>query len=145
MIPIKYQEFSSGIQEYLLANAETIGLVLLSLPIFAYLHMSVLWLFYLAAMNLENVHKRAGLTKQSRFLSMPLYMIGVAVNFFFTVIWGTIIFFDLPRENAFSNRLGRYCSNPEYEGTKRRKMAMWFAHKLINPHDFYGGNHIKGS
>lgn len=114
-------------------------------PVAAYLHLLTLWLFYLAGMNLEKVKKTEGLTKEVTFLSAPLQLLAPLINLSFTVVWGTLLFLDLPQEGAFSLRLQRYCLDDAYAGTWRRKVALYLSQRLLNPHDFWGGAHVKGS
>ena len=86
-----------------------------------------LWVFYLAVMALKRSRDEGRLTGAPYVLAWPVLIVGYVLDFYVTVIPGTIVFLDRPREGTFTARLKRYAKQP---GTWRFTLTVWFASLL---------------
>ena len=99
----------------------------------------LLWLFYLATMNLWNADLQGKQTKFAKQCSKPIlwsgWLLGVLVNTFVM----SVILLEFPRETAVSTRLARHLHKqiPDY----RTKFAQKFADNLLDAYD-PRGKHI---
>lgn len=97
----------------------------------------LLWLFYLAVMNLKRVKEMGLLHPLALALGTPLLFIGLALDLFVNVLIMTIILLELPQETTVTSRLKRH--NNSSTGW-RKSIAVWFE-PLLDPFD-PSGNHI---
>lgn len=97
----------------------------------------VLWGLYVIAMGLQRVHKTTGLSKAQWVFGLPYVILGYIIDFFFNVIFGTIVFYDIPRHGTFSARLTDYIEN-EKPGSYRYKLSIWVTTKLLDSIDMRG-------
>lgn len=97
----------------------------------------VLWIFYLAVMNLKRVRDQGKLEKIAFILGYPLLLIGYALDIFLNITVMTVILLELPRETTITSRLKRH--NKQSSGWRKR-VAMWFE-PILDPFD-PSGNHI---
>lgn len=108
--------------------SQVIALVLASLYL--------LWVLYLAVMNIIRVKKLGDLTKTTTLLSIPVvvlaFLLDVAINF----LVFTPLLLELPKELTVSSRLKRHNTSIGY----RKKVAKLFE-PLLDPFD-PDGDHI---
>lgn len=103
------------------------------------LAIPVLWLFYLAVMNLSGVKKSGGLNSPAKAIGYLIFVIGYLLDVIINVATVSFIFLDPPRQWTVSQRLQQYVDGrPGW----RRNLALWFANNLMNPFS-PGGPHIK--
>jgi uncharacterized membrane protein YhaH (DUF805 family) len=97
----------------------------------------ILWIFYLAVMNLKRVRDLGLMSKTAKVLGYPVLLVGYALDIFLNVTVMTLILFELPKETTISSRLKRH--NRESTGW-RKSVARWFE-PLLDPYD-PSGDHI---
>lgn len=97
----------------------------------------VLWVLYLAVMNLLRVHNAGKLGKFAYYTAMPLLAVALIVDVFFNVVFGTIGFLQWPhyKRLTLSARMDDLILN----GTGwRQRNAIWFVKNLLEPFDTSG-------
>jgi hypothetical protein len=102
-----------------------------------FLSFYLLWIFYLAVMNLKRVRDLGKLTKTTIALGFPLLILGYLIDFICNVFFLTVILMELPRETTVTARLKRH--NKTSTGW-RKAVATWFE-PIVDPFD-PSGNHI---
>jgi hypothetical protein len=98
----------------------------------------VLWVFYLAAMNLRRARQAGRLTGTALAFALPVLLLAVAVDVAVNLTLATVVFFDRPREWTVSDRLSRYLPANDW----RANVAMWVACHLLDPFD-PSGSHLR--
>jgi hypothetical protein len=111
---------------------------LLLLPVFIFGLFYILWIFYLAVMNLQRVRDLGLLHPVVKKLAYPILIVGVLLNILLNITILTILFLDVPREWTISKRLNRYMTQPV--ANWRSKAAKIFEY-LLDPFD-PDGDHI---
>ena len=96
----------------------------------------VLWVLYLAVMNIKRVRDAGKLSKPALVLGMPVLVIGLIVDLFCNVLL-SVVLMELPREMTVTARLQRHKRD---SGGWRKKVVMWFE-LILDPFD-PSGNHI---
>jgi hypothetical protein len=97
----------------------------------------VLWILYLAVMNLKRVRDLGKLTKLARLLGTPVLFVGYVLDAALNFIIMTLILVELPQEMTVSRRLKRHNLNSR---GWRKAVAVWFE-PLLDPFD-PSGDHI---
>lgn len=97
----------------------------------------LLWIFYLAVMNLKRVRDIGGLTRTTIILGTPILILGYIIDFICNVFFLTFILLELPQETTVTARLKRH--NRTSTGW-RKAVATWFE-PIVDPFD-PSGNHI---
>lgn len=100
-------------------------LIILSVFLFPY----VLWLFYLAGINL--VQNKDKISDFTHVIGLPLVIIGGLMDVVFNITYGSLLFLDIPREWPFTERLERHLGKDTWRG----KIARWFCYHLLDPFD----------
>ena len=103
---------------------------LLIYPVVAY----VLWVMFLAVMALANAWR--DLTMFVKVLALPAVVVAILLDIAFNLA-ATVIFFDLPREATFSQRMSRYKQGSGW----RCRVACWVCGNLLDP--FQVGGHCR--
>lgn len=96
------------------------------------------WLFYLAVMNLKRAKDAGTISRVALFFGYPLLWAGLALDILLNVTVCTVMFFDLPQETLTTSRLKRY---DRTDKGWRKKLALWWAHNLLDVFD-PSGKHI---
>ncbi len=97
----------------------------------------VLWIFYLAVMNLK-IDKNAGLlTTTAKVLGYPVLLVGYILDCFVNTTVMTLVLLEIPQETTVTARLKRHNRN----STGWRKAVAVWAEPLLDPFD-PSGNHI---
>ena len=97
----------------------------------------VLWVLYLAVMNLLRVHQAGQLSKTAYYLAWPLLGIALAVDIAFNVIVGSVIFLQPPdfKRLTLSARMDDLIRNGS--GWRKRNAIIFVAY-LLEPFDTSG-------
>ena len=97
----------------------------------------LLWVLYLAVMNLKRARDNKLLSRQAFVLGLPLLKIGLLLDVFVNIAVMTVLLLELPREWLVTTRLKRH----NRTGTGwRQRLAAWFE-PLLDPFD-PSGDHI---
>jgi len=96
----------------------------------------ILWVFYLAVMNLKRVKDAGLLSKTAMALGYPVLIVGYLLDCFVNVFVMTLLLLELPRETTVTSRLKRH-----NKGTGWRKAIAAWAEPLLDPYD-PSGDHI---
>ena len=96
----------------------------------------ILWVIYLAVMNLARVKNAHGLSKPVVILGTPLLFIGYLLDALLNWIVMTVILLEIPKETTVSERLKRH----NKAGGWRGKIAAMFE-PILDPFD-PSGDHI---
>ncbi len=97
----------------------------------------LLWIFYLAVMNLSKAKKANQLSTTAKVLGTPILYTGWIIDCLVNILVMTVLFLELPRELLVTSRLKRH--NRTGSGW-RQKLAAWFE-PIIDPYD-PSGDHI---
>ena len=89
----------------------------------------ILWIIFAAVMRLKQVRDAGKLTPAMKVFGYPALALGLAVDFVVNVVFGTLVFLQLPREMTLSSRLWKL-SNGE-EGW-RKNLATWIRVQLLD-------------
>jgi predicted transporter len=83
----------------------------------------ILWIFYLAVMNLKRVRDSQGLHPFVRVLGMPILIVGWVLDTVLNWVVMTVVLLEFPRETTISARLKRH---NRYGTGFRKKIAQKF-------------------
>ena len=97
----------------------------------------VLWILYLAVMNLKRVRDAGKLSKLALALGTPVLFVGYILDAVLNIVVMTVILLELPQELTVSERLKRHNKDT---GGWRKAVALWFE-PLLDPFD-PSGDHI---
>lgn len=90
---------------------------------------------YVTVTHAKAVFERQGLSLYWKVHLLPLAAVGLVLDLAFNVVFGTIMFRELPRELLFSSRVQRHVRN----GGKRFGLASFWARAL----NTFDPDHIK--
>ena len=90
---------------------------------------AVLWVMYLAVMNLKR--NQDSLTLPAKLFGYPVYWTGLFIDILYNLVIGTILFIQLPHELLFTTRLERNINDDSWRG----KFARYFCDNLLDPFD----------
>lgn len=105
--------------------------------IYTLVSIYLLWIFYLAVMNLHRVHKTTRLSKTAYVFAVPVLVVGVVLDVFVNIIVCSFLFLDIPRELTVTDRLQRYVAKDGW----RKKVAEYIAKHFLDVFD-PSGKHI---
>jgi hypothetical protein len=92
----------------------------------------VLWLFYLAVMNLYRAKKANQISAVALWLGYPILVMGALLDLLVNMLLMTLIFAEWPRELLVTKRLERHVKTNQ---GWRSKLAYWICHNLLNAFD----------
>ena len=97
----------------------------------------VLWVLYLAVMNLLRVQQAGKLGTVAYCLAWPLLVVALTMDITFNIIVGTLLFLELPnyRRLTLSARMDH---SIRYGSGWRKRNAIWFVLHLLEPFDTSG-------
>jgi len=98
----------------------------------------LLWVFYLAVMNLRRAKEAGRLTRSALVFALPILLLAIVIDVAVNLVLATLVFFDRPREWTVSERLARYLP----AGGWRSRVAWWVALHLLDPFD-PSGSHLR--
>lgn len=97
----------------------------------------ILWIFYLAVMNLKIAREAGLLTTTAKVLGYPVLIVGYILDCFVNTTVMTLVLLEIPQETTVTARLKRHNRN----STGWRKAVAVWAEPLLDPFD-PSGNHI---
>lgn len=92
----------------------------------------VLWIFYLAVMNLKRAQDAGTMTKTAYVLGYPVLFIGLAIDILVNVFVVTFLLLELPRETLVTSRLARHIKG---EDSWRKSVAKFICSNLLDSFD----------
>ena len=102
-----------------------------------FIFLYLLWIFYLAVMNLSRARNMHRLSKAATLFGVPVLILGLDIDFICNILI-TVVFFDLPEETTVTARLKRYARGKE---GWRKDFTLWFADDMLDDFD-PSGKHI---
>jgi hypothetical protein len=109
----------------------------LYLPLIGFASVYLLWIFYLAVMNLKRAKQAGLLHKTAIAFGMPVLIVGYLLDAFANVAVMTLVLLEPPRELTVTARLKRHIKTSQ---GWRLRVALWFV-PLLDPYD-PSGRHI---
>ena len=100
--------------------------------LFTLLALYVLWLFYLAVMNLYRAKKAKTISWPALMLGYPILIIGALLDLLVNVLIMSLVFLEPPRELLVTQRLARHIKTAK---GWRAKLAYLICHHLLNAFD----------
>jgi predicted transporter len=91
----------------------------------------VMWVVYLAVMNLARAKHAGLLSRTARVLGTPLLIFGLVLDAFLNWTFLTVLLLELPQEATMSERLERH---NRFSLGWRKSVAVW-AEQLLDPYD----------
>lgn len=92
----------------------------------------LLWMLYACVMRLKQVRDAGKLTLAMKVFGYPALFVGLAIDFVVNVVFGTLVFLQLPREMTLSTRLWRLSNG---EPSWRQRWALWIRTQLLDSID----------
>jgi hypothetical protein len=119
------------------------------LKIVAYLILSlfVTWGGFLMMMTFKRNYQEGKLNSWNKIFGYPWLLIFICLDTYFNVVWGTLLFLDIPRTVLFTKRLDYFLSRPnreDYSGTWlprtywknwRYRLAYYFCTRFLDSFD----------
>ncbi len=94
--------------------------------------MYLLWVLYLAVMNLCKARDAGRLSKTAYILGYPLLLAGLFTDFLMNMTVMTVVMMEFPKEWLVTPRVIRH----KFHGTGyRKKIAEWLCKNLLDPFD----------
>jgi hypothetical protein len=91
----------------------------------------VLWVCYLAVMNLKRAQDNNQLTKLALCLGYPVLIFGLLLDVLVNWVFGTLMFLELPKETVLTSRLKRHRFSESWRGV----LAAFICNQLLNQFD----------
>ena len=106
-------------------------------PVYGFLLLYALWVFFLAVMSLKRAKDAGTLTFWNKVFGYPVLFVGLLLDFLANTLVLTVLLLELPREGTVTSRLKRHNT----AGTGWRKAGAAWAEPLLDPYD-PSGDHI---
>lgn len=97
----------------------------------------LLWVFFIAVMNIKRVSDSGKLTPFAKCLAMPVAVLGIAIDVATNVLVFTFVLLELPKEMTVTARLKRH----HRESTGWRLAVVLFLEPILDPFD-PSGDHV---
>lgn len=97
----------------------------------------VLWVLFLAVMNLQEAKDSNTLPKPILIPSYFTLWVGLIVDFLVQITFATVLWLELPRELTVSGRVARLIATGS---GYRKNLAIWFRDNMLKPFDRSGGH-----
>jgi predicted transporter len=97
----------------------------------------LLWVLFLAVMNLKRVKDAGMLSKTALVLGTPVLILGLVVDAIVNVFVMTLILLEMPKESTVTARLKRHNRD---SGGWRKAVVLWME-PLLDPFD-PSGDHV---
>jgi len=101
----------------------------------SFLAFYILWIFYLAVMNLARAHEAGTLKPIAYKLGIPILVVGYILDVLINWTLLTIMFLEPPYELTVSARLSRHFKAPT---GYRRVVSVWICANLLDTFDTSG-------
>ena len=98
----------------------------------------LLWIFYLAVMNLKRVRDDGKLHGIAFALGMPVLIVGLILDTFVNCVVMTVVFLEFPKETLGTSRLKRHWETAP--DSWRGKFSRRFSNILLD--EFDDGDHL---
>jgi hypothetical protein len=98
----------------------------------------LLWIFYLAVMNIKRVRDAGKLHGTAFALGMPILIIGLILDTFVNWVFMTLVFLEIPKETLVTSRLQRWWRTAPTSW--RGKLARKFSNIMLD--EFDDGDHL---
>jgi len=99
--------------------------------IYSMLGTWLLWVFYLAVMNLSRAREAGTLRKPAYIAGYPVLILGFILDFLVNIIVVSIVMLEFPKEVTVTSRFKRL----KNKGGWRGKWAGWVATNILDPFD----------
>ncbi len=106
-------------------------------PVWVFFAFYILWILYLAVMNLARVRDLGQLSTASYVLGYPVLVVGLILDFILNVFVMTILLLELPKETTITARLKRH----NRDGGWRGKITQKIFEPILDPFD-PSGDHV---
>lgn len=108
--------------------------------LYATLSVYVLWLFYLAVMNLKRAKDAGTISRVALWLGYPILLAGLLLDWMVNVIVFSALFLELPATptELVTGRLKRHAYA---QSGWRKEFSIWFAVHLLDTFD-PSGKHV---
>ena len=107
-------------------------MTILSTVLYSFFTLYVLWILYLAVMNLKRARDAKTITKTALCFGYPVLIVGYVLDILVNLTLMSIFFLELPHETTMTSRVKRHL----YHSTGwREKLAAWFCFNLLNSFD----------
>lgn len=97
----------------------------------------LLWVFYIAVMNIKRVSDAGKLTPFAKALAMPVALVGITVDIAANWLVFTVVLLELPKETTVTARLKRH----HRESGGWRLAVVLFLEPILDPFD-PSGDHV---
>ena len=97
----------------------------------------LLWVFFLACMNLKRAKEAGQLTKTALVFGTPVLWAGYLLDVFVNITLMTVVMWELPKEWLVTDRLARH---HKISTGWRLAVVLWFE-PLLDPYD-PSGDHV---
>lgn len=98
----------------------------------------LLWIFYLAVMNLKRVRDEGKLHGIAYALGLPILYVGLLLDVFVNWVLMTVVFLEFPKETLVTSRLKRHWKTAP--NSWRGKFARKFSNIMLD--EFDDGDHL---
>ena len=114
---------------YVQGDIDDLLTIIAWLPVVLYGLIATMWPLYLAGMNMKR--NRDKLTWETKLVAYPVFAFGLLWDVVFNMIYGTVVYLEIPREGLFTKRCQRHLKSTDW----RQKVAHWHCHVWLNPFD----------
>lgn len=119
----------SLITSFLVWFVSTVGVI----PSFIILVASTIILYtcYIVLNYLRKKYEKDKLQWYHYIYGIPIIVIGIPIDFLFNIIFGMIIYREVPKEFLFTSRIQRWKDKDEKD--YRTKLSQWICKTMLNP------------
>lgn len=110
----------------------------LTLVLLVALALYLLWVFYLAVMNLWRAKRLGRLSTPAKIFGYPTLLIGYVLDFIGCIIF-SVLLLDMMRETTVTAKFIRIANGPD---CWQKRFVLWFADDMLDDFD-PTGVHIK--
>ena len=110
---------------------------MINLFVYLALYIYLFWFFFLGVMSILRAYKAGKMSLSAKILASPIMLAGVLIDLLFNTLPATLLFFDLPKEYMFTQRLIRYKKQTD---DWRCKIANFICLTLLDPFDIGQGH-----
>lgn len=92
----------------------------------------ILWIIFAAVMRLKQLREAGTLTIAMKVFGYPALALGLLIDFVVNVVFGTVVFLQVPRELTLSTRLWKLSTAGN---GYRQRWALWLRVNLLDAVD----------
>lgn len=128
-------------------------MTIIEYPFYAIGSVYMLWILYLAIMNLQRARDAGTMSMTAKAFAIPIVAIGGILDIAVNLTVGSALFMEPPKLPAYttiskfvrdltlSARLNYYWNDDEADTSWRKRLAGWLARNFLNTYD-PDGQHI---